>query len=590
MTERHNVAETSRAALHEFLPYLSQQSGRIATAYATSLLSVALALLLPWPLKFMIDGVLVANSTVAVIGMLTKGQQLLVLAGAMTMLAALAATVQAREKVLHAKVREKFSFALRDDLVQKLYRLSRDTRQAEMSGELTMRMVSDTQLLSRLFCKTFPTAIKHGLTAVATLLAIVAISRSIGLVSLLMAALLAVLVVHHGPRLAAAAAAKRHQEGHVSAHTQENIHAIEHIQAMGLEEQSRHRYLQKARASLSAGVDEIRVAVRLERSSQIVAGLSLAAVAGLGGLAVTRGHLSLGELTVCLSYLTQLLKPIERINEIAKSISRGLARAARIRDLLAAETTPESPGGALLSEPIASISCRNLRFQYAGSVSALVSRLNHVFRLGECTAIVGPSGCGKSTLLRLLMGLQSPTHGSIRANDLAYDELHLGQLRTQFAVLLQDPHLFAGSVRDIVTEINSSAADDDIRRVLDDVHMMTEVDALRQGLDTPIDEAGARFSTGQRTRLLLARALLSQRPVLLLDEPFANLDDKSRRIILNCLAAAKKSRIVIVVTHELGLLELADHVLTEENFSGIGESTCERILKPETGESDHAVA
>jgi len=535
-------------------------------AYAAMFLGIGITLLLPWPLKFIIDNVLADAGAVAILAPLTDSQQLLVLAGSIGVLAIVAATVQSVEKVLHAKVRERFSYRLRDDLVQKVYRLSRAMRQSEMSGELTMRLVSDAQQVSRLYCKTLPRAAKHVLTAIATLVSIFIISLPLGIASLLVAAMLAMLVVSYGPRLARAAATKRRHEGHVSAHTQETINGIEHIQAMALEERSRNRYLAAAGASLKAGIDETRMAVRLERNSQILAGISLALVAGIGGIAVINRHMLLGELTVCLSYIVLLLKPIEKINEMAMSISRGVVRARRLNDLFAADTTPDAHMGKGLAERIRRIDCVDLGFRYPESDDDILCGLNHSFRTGECTSITGPSGCGKSTLLRLILGLQSPSSGALTVNGKNYVDLQRSSLRTQFAVLLQDAHLFAGSIRDIVTEANPLAGDNAIRDTLKNVHLLHDVDSLPLGLETPIDEAGARFSGGQKARLLLARALLSERPVLLLDEPFANLDDESRHIIVACLAEAKKQCIVIIVTHERALLSLADHVLTVDDF------------------------
>ncbi len=563
--------KTSPRSLSRFSTYLTEQLRSVVTAYAATVLGIGVTLMLPWPLKFIIDSVLTDQGGLSILAPLGNGQQLLVLAASIGVLATAAALVQSTEKVMHARVRERFNYRLRDDLMQTVHRLSREMRQSEMSGELTMRLVSDTQRVSRLFCKTIPIAAKHMLTAIATLGSIIVISRPIGFAALVVAAVLTALVVSFGPRLARVAAARRGLEGRVSAHTQETINGIEHIQAMALEEQSRNEYLKAAGASLKAGVDEVRMAVRLERNSQIIAGLSLALVAGIGGIAVINGAMLLGELTVCLSYIALLLKPIEKINELAISIGRGVARANRVSDLFAADTTPDSRTGTVLTERVDRIDCVNLGFHYPDSDDPILSGLNHSFRRGECTSIAGPSGCGKSTLLRLILGLQSPTSGALQVNGKNYGDLQRGSLRTQFAVLLQDAHLFAGSIRDIVTEANPIASDSAIWDVLNDVYLLQDIEALPLGLETPIDEAGARFSGGQKARLLLARALLSERPVLLLDEPFANLDDDSRRIILACLAEAKKHRILIIVTHERALLGLADHVLTAGDFRGAQE-------------------
>jgi len=558
--------ESSVASLMRFLPYLSNQLHRVAAAYSLSLLGVVLALMLPWPLKFMIDGVLTDGGGLVILASFSANQQILLLAASIAVLASTAALVQSFDKILHAKVREQFSLELRDDLVQKLYGLSRDSRQKEMSGELTMRLVSDAQLVSRLFGKTIPLTLKHAVTAVVALSYIFVINLAVGAASTLMACILGGLVFAYGPRLAKAAAEKRNQEGRVSARTQETVNGIEHIQSMALEDSSRERYLNCAASSLRAGVDEIRVAVGLERNSQIVAGVSLALVAGIGGLFVMSGQLTLGALTVCLAYIAQLLKPIEKINEISKSISRGIARAKQINALFDAETTPVSRSGRGLIRKIEIIECQSLAFRYSDSELPAVNNFNHRFMRGECTAIVGPSGCGKSTLLRLILGLQRPTAGRLLANNIAYEELDNHTLRAEFAVLLQDAHLFAGTIREVISEVNADATDDMILNSLHDVHMWHIVNQLPLGLATRIDEAGARFSAGQIARLLLARALISQRAVLLLDEPFANLDEESRQIILRCLHDAKQSRILVIVTHEMNLSGLADHVLVPADY------------------------
>lgn len=564
--------KVSTVSLVGFAPYLSRQAGRVAAAYSVSLVGVVLALMLPWPLKFMIDDVLSGEVQLSLVQGFSAQQHVIVLAVAMAILASLVAIVLAADKILHAKVRERFSYWLRDDLVQQLYRLSRFSRQREMSGELTMRLVNDAQLVSRLFCKTLPMTLKHIVTAVLTLSAIMLVSLPIGMVALLMAGILAAIVLTYGPRLTSAAVKKRDREGRVAALTQETVNGIEHVQAMALEDQSRSRYLNEAAGSLQAGINEVRVAVGLERSSQYVAGLALALVGGIGGVAVVNGKLSLGTLTVCLAYIVQLLKPIEKINQIATSISRGIARADRVRELFKAYTVVGSSAGTVEPQEIRQIDCSDLRFHYPDDRKDKVSGFNHRFRKGECTMIVGPSGCGKSTLLRLILGLHSPVSGRLSVNGQDYRNINTRALRSQVAVLLQDAHLFAGSIREILTELNARATDEQLRQVLDEVRLLDLVDALPQGLGTPIDEAGSRISGGQRARLLLARALVSRRSVLILDEPFANLDAESRRIILHRIAIAKRDRIVIIVSHEQALSEVADSVLTPDDFQA-GQTT-----------------
>ncbi len=552
------------ATIRRFAPHLTSQMPRVVLAYATSAIAVLLTLTLPWPLKFLIDDVLTDTSSLTALGFLTRTEQTLILAGAIAILAALTAVFISIEKVLHARIRERFGLTLRDRLIRHIYRLSIFSRQRERSGELTMRLVGDVQLTSRLFCKTLPVALKHIVTAIFTLAVTFYISVTIGGIALLMAVLLGSLVIWFGPKLTRAAKDKRQWEGSAAALAQEMINGIEHIQAMALENQSRKRYMQLTTASLDAGVAEVRVSVRMERAAQIFAGSAVALVAGIGGLMVLNQQLSLGTLTVCIAYMTQLLKPIEKINEIATSVSRGLVRTQRLAAILDAEVSITEAGNAVPDADIAAIYCIDVGYRYPDAVGPVIENFHHVFRRGECTALVGPSGSGKSTILRLMLRIVDPCNGYLSANKTDYASLDPTLLRSQFAVLMQDAHLFAGTIREILVELEPSATDADIYAVLRDVHLDELISDLPQGLETSIDEAGGRISGGQRARLLLARALLSRRPVLILDEPFANIDSVSKRIILSALDRAKTTRILVVVTHERDLLDIADTILTPE--------------------------
>jgi len=569
--------------LRDLLPHLSRQAPRLVVAYGVSLGGVLLTLALPWPLKFLIDDVLAGTTATSWLSGFPPQQQVAILAASMAVLAALTAVVLGLDKILHARVREGFGQSLRDALIQRVYRLSRRSRQDERSGELTMRLVGDVNQVSRLFCKTAPTAIKHLATAVGTLCLTFFISVEIGFTALLTAVIMGVLVAHYGPALKRAAALKRKLEGRVSALTQETINGIEHIQAMGLETRVRRRYLGEVSAALEAGIDEVKAAVSLERTSQILAGLALALVAGAGGIHVVAGDLSLGSLTVCMAYIAQLMKPIEKINEIASSISRGVVRAERVDAIFRAEVALQVQPGAVPVENLEEIVCQNLCYRYPDNTASTINGFGFRFAKGECTAIVGPSGSGKSTLLRLLLRLQTPHDGELLANGVPYDLIDPVSLRSQFAVVLQNAHLFAGTVKEVLTELQPDISVQRVREALFDVRLLDVIDALPGGLDTPIDESGERISGGQKARLLIARALLGDRPVIVLDEPFANIDQSSKRIILGRLNHAKRDRILIVVTHEQELLKIADHVIVMDGAGCAGLST-----PPELGGGTHA--
>jgi ATP-binding cassette, subfamily B, bacterial len=554
-------------AAKTLLPLVYAQKWRVVGAYALTLTGVALALCLPWPLSYLIDNVLGDHGGPLWLAALSKPQQVLALATAMGLLAIASASVLAFEKVVHARVREQFGLRLRESLMQIVYGLSLQSRQRERSGELTMRLVSDSQLVGRLFCRTVPTLAKDLVMAFALLVATLLIDVRIGAVAVAMAVVLLLVFRHFGPKVSAASRQRRQLEGRVAALTQESVAGIEHIQSMALEDQARRRYLTEIRGSLGAGMREVEEAVRLERAAQVLSGFAVALVAGLGGYLVVSEAISLGTLTVCIAYMTQLLKPIEKVNETATSISSGLVRVERVMALLEAELSAPTSGVNRADLKLHEIRCVDVDYRYPGTTQPAVLGFSDVFRVGECVALVGPSGSGKSTILRLILRLIEPTRGTIVADGSApYTDLDPFALRANFAVLLQMPHLFSGALRDVVAELEPAATDEEILAVLDDVRLRDLVTTLPEGLDTRLDEAGARLSGGQRARLLLARALLAKRTVLILDEPFANIDDVSKTIILEALRRAKRHRLMIVVSHEQRLLSIADRVLTPQNW------------------------
>jgi len=377
--QRAGEHRSMRSMLFEFLPYLKRQTGKLIVAYSVSLVAVALTLLLPWPVKFLIDEVLADDGSLPLLGTLPVIQQVALLAGSMLLLAALAAIAQAADKILHARVRERFTYQLRGDLIDRVYRMSRASRQAEMSGELTLRLGSDSQLVGKLFCKTIPTALKHAATAALALVSMMLISLPLGLLALLMAAVLVSILRYFGPQLANAAARKRNRQGRVAALTQETMHGIEHVQAMALETQAKERYLDEAAQSLHAGVAEVRIAARFERNAQLIAGLALALTAGAGGIAVVNGQMPLGTLTVCLAYIAQLLRPIEKLNDIATSMTRGAARADRVYKLFETENADSIDAQGKMPGRLESIECSALHFCYPDNPADTTAGFCHRF-------------------------------------------------------------------------------------------------------------------------------------------------------------------------------------------------------------------
>jgi ATP-binding cassette, subfamily B, bacterial len=542
-------------ALRRFGPYWLKYPWRLTLAYGAGFVATALTVIAPWPLKVIIDNVLLgAPSGIAWLRNSSAEMQIAGLALAGALIAIAAALTSAFEKVASARLRELMTRDLRAASLDHVLGLSVLDRHADRSGELVLRLVDDTGHVARLFCKTAPTIFRHAVAVCLTLAAMWWLSGALGALGLAIGLLLGMLVRRAGPLLQRASRAKRRLEGKVAGFAQEALRGLGFVQAVGGEAEVRSRFAAVNAESTRAGIDETRTQVALERDTQSASGLAVAVVVGFGGLLVLYHQLSLGALTVCLAYLNQLMKPVEKINELAGAVTTALTRAERLGDLL------DRPAGLAVSQhaqaPVVvrgELALRSCSFAHRlpeGGVQTALWDADLFVREGECVAIEGPSGSGKSTLLGLILRLYDPQQGALALSGRAYRDWPLRELRRQFAVMRQETHLFAGTIRDALQFGIEPRDDAALHQALERVALLDFVASLPGGLDAALGEDGGNLSGGQRARLALARALLAARPVLLLDEPFANVDPDSRAVILDALRQERGRRTMLIVTHQ----------------------------------------
>jgi ATP-binding cassette, subfamily B, bacterial len=544
MAERHFTTATT---IRRFWPILWPQRGRLALAFAAALIATGLTVIAPIPVKLIIDNVLSGRASGIALPTLGSHELVLLLAVASALLAALAAFASAIEKQLSARIRERMTLDLRLFCLDKLMTLTPLCRGDDRSGELGLRLVDDVQQVTRLFTKTGPVILRHAMTLVFTLVAMTWISLLLGALALAIAVLLGLMVRIAARPLAATAAHKRQQEGRVAGASQELLRSLSFIQASGAETEIRDRFADINRDSLGAGVEESWAAVRLERAMQIANGLAVALIVGGGGWLAAHGRLSVGDLTIAVIYLNQMLKPVEKINELASAVAGATSRAGRLVELLDRDDRLDRTGMFMCARARGRITLARPHFTYGEGRNFHFDDI--VLPARSLVSIEGPSGAGKSTLLALLTRLFDPVSGAIRLDDYAYLDWDLNSLRRQFAISPQSPSLMAGTVRSWLTLGGIEADDGALWKALRQVSL-TEMLLARGGLDAPLREAGGGFSGGEQARLSLARALAANRPVLLLDEPFANVDPVSADVMLTALGQEKGRRTILIVTHQ----------------------------------------
>jgi ATP-binding cassette subfamily B protein len=552
-----------RELTRQFLPDLRRHRRLLAVSYACRVLAVGGAMLAPWPLKLIIDYALPGDTSVT---LFSRETLVVLLTAGFFAATALYALAGAAEKNLSALVRERLTLELRDRILAHLLTLSPLMRTKHRSGELVLRILDDTDLFVRVLTKTLPQIFQQIVTVVASLALMLWISPMAAVAGAAWLPLVALVLRRDGGRLWRASREKRSREGHVSALAQEIVRAVPFIQASASGDLTRDAFRKLNAARLTAGREETAVAVSLERSLQLVQGLALGVVTGGGAWLALRGQLTVGDLTLLGAYVVQLFKPLEKLNDLAETTGRGLASGDRLLALLdQAALVVDSADATDVSASRGVLEIDDVSFAYPERRRSVLSGVSFRLEPRTLTVLVGRSGAGKSTLLSLLLRGIDPDEGSIRLDGRNIRSLRLRSYREQFAILWQDTHIFAGTIRSALLSSGRRADDRELWHALSLVSLDGLVRHLPRRLDEPLGEDGLNLSAGQRRRLALARAFLLRRPIVLLDEPLANIDAESASVVLRAIAQLARRATCLAVTHDSALVAQADRVLHVDN-------------------------
>lgn len=550
-----------------FRPYLRTHRMRLTIAILLSVLFAALRLLEPWPLQIAFDAAILGKSTrflgVDPLALVGGSRELLLLlcAGTLLVTAILSGAVYYVQSVILAEVGQEIVRSLRMDVFHQLQRLSLAFHRRTGTGDLLLRLTGDMVLLREMILATLVTLTTQTLTLAAVVVLMLAVSWKLTLASIVLAPALSWLFHSFRGRMMQASRLQRRREGHLAASMEEVLLAIPMIQAYTAEAIEDERFRSVTKKSARAGLRAARLEAGMQRLVELLIAVGTCFVIWYGTREVLNGVLTPGVYLVFLAYLRSLQKPIRGLSKVAERSARASAAMERVLEILKAKREVRDKARARPAPSFEGrIEFRNVSFAYDDGTVAL-REISFLATPGERLALVGPSGAGKSTLFSLLLRFADPSEGRIRIDAHGISTYTLESLRRQIAYLPQDPFVLSVSVRENLLYGRPEASDDELWQALREVELEELVRRMPRGLDTIVAARGQSLSGGERQRLAIARAMLKNAPIVLLDEPTTSLDARTEATVLAALDRLCTGRTSITIAHRISTVRSADRVL-----------------------------
>lgn len=582
------------AILKRFRRYLRPQLWPMLLASLASLGFTIVTLLEPWPLQVIFDGILLGRP-ISLLGVdlnaLAGGQILPLLAGAslaVLLFAILRGQLYYAQNVIAATSGIDVVMAIRRELFHHLQMLSLAFHRQARLGDLLMRLTGDIVMLREMVVAALITLLTQGLVVLGILIIMAQLNLKMTLVAALVVPLLFVILSVFRLRLVDAAQRQRRREGRLASTAHEVLAGIDLVQAYTAEKYEDERFKELNKRSRRAGVRVTRIEAQLNRAVQIAIAVGICAILWLGTQDVLAGRLSPGQLLVFLAYLRGLYRPLRQISKLTQRMAKASACGDRVLEILDHPSEIQEPAKATALRRVkgrirfdgVSFSYRDINHHSGGPV---LQDINLEIAWREMVALAGPTGAGKTTLLSLIPRFFDPQEGKIFIDGIPIRTVRLKSLRRQMSLLAQEAVVMGVTIRENIAygaigQKGTPPGNEEIEHVARAAHAHEFITELPDGYDTVVGERGATLSGGQRQRIAIARAMLRNAPILLLDEPTTGLDPVSGRAVMEALENLTRRHTTLVIAHHLSTVLRADRIIFLDRGRIIEEGTHTELL------------
>ncbi|MCK1803600.1 ABC transporter ATP-binding protein/permease [Brevibacterium sp. R8603A2] len=560
------------ARLRDLFSYLAEHRGVLIVVLVISLVSAGLSLAQPVMVNRVIDGV---GAGTAIGGTVIILVALVVAAG----------ITEAVQQYLLGRTAEGVVFSARRRLLGRLLRLPVKEYDTRRTGDLVSRVGSDTTMVREALTGGLIEAVSGALVFVGALIAMALLDLTLlGITAaVVLVAVLCVTLV--SSRIQALTLESQEALGRVSSGVERAISGVRTIRASGATAREEAALVADAGAAYRLGVRIVRISALLWPVSGLAIQGAFLAVLGVGGYRVASGTLSVADLVTFILFLFMMLMPLGTAFGAVITVRTALGALSRIEEVLDLPSESDDDAPALrsadrIAQPasVNQVEFDRVSFAYRDGEPVL-REASFAVPHGSTTALVGPSGAGKSTALALIERFYDPADGSISVDGTDIRDMPRAELRARIGYVEQDAPVLAGTIRDNLLLAAPEADEARCRRVLAEVNLLDRIDQHPLGLDAVVGDDGAGLSGGERQRLSIARALIADTPLLLLDEPTASLDARNESAMRSAIESASIGRTVVIIAHRLATVADADQIVVLDDGRVTATGTHAELLE-----------
>ncbi|MBC7234815.1 MAG: ABC transporter ATP-binding protein [Chloroflexi bacterium] len=540
-----------RPILLRLLGYMRPHALKLLGIVLAVVATTAIELAPPWVIRFGVDRLILGGET----------GRIWWLAGGLIGLALLQGLVDFVRLYATAAVGQRIVFDLRNAVFEHLSQLSFSFYDQARTGDLMSRVTADVDVLSDFFGRAAVVVLSNLLTLLGILVILALWDWRLALIYLFFVPLMVHGMIIYARQVQPAMARARRKLADLTAVLQQILAGIEVVKLFGRERFEQSRVDRESAALRQANIETTRISSLWMPYANILVGIGTGLVLWFGGLSVIGGIITLGTLVGFTTYISMLLRPIRQTGMMLNVVLRSLAAAERVFEMLDIKPDIQDVPGAYPLPPVRGhIRYEGVRFAYRERDEVLRG-IDLEAQPGEMVALVGPSGSGKTTLVHLLPRFYDPQAGRITIDGHDIHQVTVKSLRDAIGIALQSVFLFDASLAENIAYGNPEASRERIEWAAKVVQMHDFIASLPLGYDTPVGERGVRLSGGQKQRIALARVLLRDPRILIMDEPTSSVDADTERRMQQALQAVRRGRTTFVIAHRLWTVQQADQIL-----------------------------